>query len=140
MEDRLFLEMADLVSFKFESAKTSRGSDCRQGDQTLVVLMKFEQCIQIHVADAVAIGHHERLLIDHGCQAFEAATGHGGLARIDEMDLPGITMILVDASDLAIIERHGKILIQTIKVKEISFDLLSLVSQGKIEFMKPKCA
>ena len=58
--------MADLVSFKFESAKTSRGTDGRQSYQTFVFLMKFEQCIQIHVADAVAIGHHESPFVDHG--------------------------------------------------------------------------
>ena len=45
-------------------------------------------------------------------------------------------MILVDASDLAIIERHGKILIQAIKVKKISLDLLSLVTQGENEFVE----
>ena len=137
MEGGFFLEMADPISFKFEGAKAGRGADGGEGNQPFVFLMKFQQFIQINVADAVAIGHHESLLIDYGRQSLEAAAGQGGLARIDEMDFPGITMILVDAPDRAIIDRNGKILVQTIKIKEISLDLLSLVTQGQDEFVEP---
>ena len=42
-----------------------------------VALVELHQIADVHIAYAVAIGHHEGLVTDVGLHAFDAPAGHG---------------------------------------------------------------
>ena len=58
--------------------------------------MECHQLGNVHIADAVAVGHHEGLIADVGTNAFDAPAGHRVEAGVHNGDLPRLGVVVVD--------------------------------------------
>ncbi len=96
--------------------------------------MELDQLGDIDVADAVAVGEHERLGADVLGQALHPAPGLRVRTGIQQMDHPVFAVTAV-GRDLAGIQLDGQAARPVVVVEEVVLDLLALVAQGDDEFL-----
>ena len=101
--------------------------------------VELNQLTDIHVADAIAVGHHERLIANIRLDALDAAARHGIQAGIYHRNLPRLAMLLMnDHIILSICKIKGNITVmQEIVCKPILDDML-LVSRTNHKLVKAK--
>ena len=82
---RLLVKLRNLISCKTDAPETGRRAHGGDGGQFSVRLVKFEQSRQIQIADAVAVGQHERLVLaDPFLQTLNSTAGLGEQPGIDQ--------------------------------------------------------
>ena len=111
-----------------KSSPTDRGD----GGDPSARAVECEKLPEIHVADAVSVGQHERLILEPRLQALEAATGERVLPGVDEMDGPVLDLLAV-LGDLAAGEIYRDTGAQHLVVEEVPLDALALVAQSADE-------
>src|SRR5258706_5300031 len=102
-----------------------------------MALMKFEQARNVHVADTIAVGHHEAIVGDVLPRALQPASGHGFEARLSQGDaevLLFVAPVVLNARFLP--QADGEIVVHRLIVEEIFLDHVALVSQAQHEITK----
>jgi len=97
--------------------------------------VKSDQRADVHVGEAVAIGHHKAIVAEPGLEPQQPATGHRGQAGVHQMHRPIMAQAVVH-SDLAGIELDGDAAVERIIVQKVLFDHLAFVAEGDDELFK----
>src|SRR3712207_3393860 len=94
----LFSEAFDarLVGGNVERSEAAGLSDSRNSGQRGLLAMKLNECRNVDVANAVAVGQAERFVADVLANALDASACHGVQPRIDEGDTPWLGGRMMD--------------------------------------------
>ena len=84
------------IALDLEGAETTWRLNGGDGSQASLGSVEFDQCSDIHVGDAVAVGAAEVLVGDILGDALETTAGLGVEAGVDESDPPWLSHGLVD--------------------------------------------
>ncbi len=114
--------------------RPDRGDGC----EPPMGFMEVEQCRDVDIGEAVAIGDHEAFVADVVLDPLDATTGHGGLARVGDGHLPtGLVMgaVVRDLGGLA--EADGEVVRAALVVEEEVLDVLTPVAGADDEVGDP---
>src|SRR4051794_10900529 len=129
VELRLLLEPAHCAVDDLELPEAGDrpdGSDRGQAPSRAVVL---EQRTEVDIGDAVAVGHHERLVVDIRTRPNHPTSGLRLEPGIDQGDLPGPADRL-EGADLARGEVDRHVRAECDLVGEVSLDVLAAVAEA----------
>src|ERR1700722_10733331 len=96
--------------------------------------MAGQECIQIDICNAVAIGDHEGRVANVLADSLDATTGHSILAGVDEGNLPSTLAVSIVDVDLARSEYYGEVAIAHFVIQKIISNLIALVAEADNEF------
>src|SRR5919106_2382014 len=92
---RLLLKLDYSMIFNDHLAKTcgwAGGSHC---NKLFLLLVKFDEMWNIHVANPIAVGHHEALFSDKLSHLFDSSTSIGLYTSIQKVDNPIFSIPIV---------------------------------------------
>ena len=131
----LLSEANDLVAFKLDIPEARRRMGGCDRRQSAMAMVKGDQRADVHVGEAIAIGHHKAVIAEPGLEPQQPATGHRGQAGVHQMHRPIMAQAVVHG-DLAGIELDGNAAVERIIVQKVLFDHLAFVAEGDDELFK----
>ena len=124
----LFGKLVDLTGADIEAAEARGGRDGGDGGHLAMGLVEGDEARDIDIADAVAIGHAERLFIlqlrHHPAQT---APGHAVLPGVDQGHAPRLCLV-VDDLGRALAQIEGHVGAMEVVVGEVFLDDIALVA------------
>src|SRR4029079_14409426 len=106
VQRRLLLEVTYAIPVELERAEARRRPHRGQGRQTLARAVERQQLVEADVADAIAVGEHERAAADERLELAEAAARERGLAGVDQVHRPRL-LVLVERAPAAVAGGDG---------------------------------
>src|SRR5205807_1769345 len=100
-----------------------------------VTFVELHEPSYVYVGDAVAVGHHERLVFHERAQSLDSPTGNGVQAGVDQVDGPVILANLA-AHQVAGGQVHGEAAVERGVVKEVTLDDIAFVTEGNRELLE----
>src|SRR5665648_333868 len=97
--------------------------------------MAGNQGLQVDIGDSVAVGHHERAVVQIILDTLNPTAGHGFEPRFNEGHTPGFSGILMDLQAL-VADIEGDIAVVKKIVREVLFDHVALVTQADDEIVE----
>src|ERR1700722_20958821 len=96
--------------------------------------MAGQECIQIDICNAVAIGDHEGRVANVLADSLDATTGHSILAGVDKRNSPSALAVSIVDIDLVRSKYYGEIAITHFVIQKIISNLITLVAEADNEF------
>ena len=101
-----------------------------------VAAVEFDQCADVDVRNAVAIGHAEGLVAQQMTDALQTATGHRLGACVHQGHAPGRNLLFSVEGNPVFSEIHRHIRTVQHEVREIFFDEIALVAEADDELVE----
>src|SRR5271166_2244257 len=123
-----------IVTYRTKSSRRLRGG---YGREQSLALMQTDDLADVHIADAIAVSHAEKITFDVGKYALDAASDLGRLARFYERDTPRLRLAAMNFHLVLIahVDRHvGRV---QVIIHEVLFDHVSLVAEAHDEIVDP---
>src|SRR5262249_48224047 len=108
------------------------GTDSGHGGEFAVGAVKVDQVANVDVGDAISVGEKERFAADPVAKTLDAAAGIGVKPGIYQVHAPA-RLLLVVHDGFAAAKVDGEVVIQGVKVQEVVFNALALVTEGHDE-------
>src|SRR5579871_1286361 len=120
-----------------DNAKARSGHHSRNRGDLAVAPMEGQQRLQIHVADAIAIGQQECAIIDIFLNTLDPAAGHGRLACIHQGDAKVLLRMIVVVFNMgAAPEADGKVAVHRLVVQEVVLNHIAAIAKAKNELLE----
>jgi len=121
-----------VVRTGFDHAEARGRTGEGHGDKFSVAFVKRDEFLDVHIADAIAIGAHEGFVFEQGGEAAQAAAGHGVQPSVDERDFP-VENRALDGGLFPGGHVDGEIRVECVIIKEEGFHVFRLVSKSQRE-------
>ena len=122
-------------SAKLQSTIATLRAGCSERRLFAMLLMESDECSDIDITHAIAIGKTKRLFIFHIlANALQTPARHCVLARIHQGDRPGLCIVLVHPLTIAFHAEGDIGLVQEV-IRKILFDHVALVATTNHEII-----
>src|SRR3954468_2762643 len=134
---RLLEELVHLLAVEIHVAVEGDRPDDRYRDQLAVRAVELEQTAQVDVRDAVAVGEHERPVVEERQRASDAPAGRRLEPRLHQVDLPVELCAVVVEDDVAALEVDREAVRHRPIVHDEVLDDVALVAERQHELLEP---
>ena len=110
---------------------------CRQCGQLAVIAVKLQKLCNVHIAHAIAVGHHKRLIPHIRLDTLDASAGHGVQTGIHHCDLPRLGVVIMYGHFILTVGKiKGNVTGVQEVIREPLFDHVLLVPRAHDELVK----